>query len=136
MNLEESVPGRYVINYSKEGGIFRILDSWHSTIKNLKLEENPNIPDDSPAIKIISTEEVNALVGELIKLGWLDKMVSSRTNTELLQPIQRSKTLTEIAVENIQKIVYSTEKINGADKDVAREAVVSIREIIGKREII
>lgn len=130
-NFEELVPGRYVVYYEKNGGVFKILDTWHESIKNLKLDDNPDLPENSPAIKVLSTEEVNSVIGKAVELGWLDKLSAIREFKEA-SPIVRSKTLQEIAMDNIKSIANNTAASVGVDQGVAREAIIAIREVINK----
>ena len=81
-DLEELVPERFRVFFNQQNSLFRILDTWHPSIKNLKLEENPELPEESPALKNLSSEEVNAIVGELIRLGWLDKMIGAKKSNQ------------------------------------------------------
>ena len=118
-NWKETVEGRYAIKYDKDKGCFFILDCWNEQVKNLPLDAE--IPEDSSAVKTLSSMEVNALVGELIKLGWLDKM---KIVGEDKQITKEMKDIREVAIESIFNVA-SQDIAEG----VAREAILAIREI-------
>jgi hypothetical protein len=136
MNIEELVPERYRVYYNQSNNSFKIMDTWHPSIKNLKFEDNPDIPDNSPALKTISTEEVNAIVGELIKLGWLDKIISSKVHKEdaaqEVANIPRKPTITELIVEKIAAITLDDSDKNEPHSSVVKDAISALKEIASK----
>jgi hypothetical protein len=135
MDLEQLVPERYRIFFNQTSNQFKILDTWHPSIKNLKLEDNPDIPDGSPAIKTVAAEEVNALVGELIKLGWLDKLIAAKSNKgdaqEVLNTPRRPSTI-ELIVEKIAEIALDDSDKKEPHSSVAKEGISALKEIASK----
>jgi hypothetical protein len=133
MNLEELVPERFRVFYNQSSNSFKILDTWHPSIKNLNLETNPDIPDDSPAVKTITAEEVNSIVGELIKLGWLDKMLAARSNKEQnssdISSTTRRPSTAELIIEKIAAIVLDDGSKPEPHSSVSKEAIATLREI-------
>ena len=136
MNLEELIPERYRIFFNRETNSFRILDTWHPTIKNLNIEANPDIPDNSPALKTLSAEEVNALIGELIKLGWLDKIIDAKVAKNQMPHISSpaiSKPATkDLIVEKIAAITLDDSGKAEPHTSMAKEAIIALREIAAK----
>ena len=65
---------------SKDGttNTWRILDTWHESLKTLNPEDD--IPDDSPAVKILTEGEFIALIKEDTRLGVLEN-ASFTSNT-------------------------------------------------------
>ena len=118
----QEVRERYRINYDKEGGVFRLLDLWDPTVKSLPLEAT--IPNDSTAIKTLSSSEVNALLGKLNELGWLDQFKKFAGNVEIKELSQQGKEIKQIAIENVTKVVELA-----ADNGVSREAIAAIEKI-------
>jgi hypothetical protein len=121
----KEVPERYRINFNRLQGAFYILDMWHETVKNLP--DGADVPIDSPAMKIISALEVNALLGVLKDMGWLDKIVGLDKIGGPGESISYSKTLQETSIENITAIVQAAK-----DESVAKEAISAIRDIVTK----
>lgn len=133
MDLKEIVPGRFTVYYQRELNSFKILDTWHESIRNLNLEEDPVIPDNSPAIKIVSSEEVNALVGELIKIGWLDKLISSNiANQSEVKKVSPAKQSCDLIIEKIAEITLDDGNKPEPHGSVSRDAILALKEIASK----
>ncbi len=75
MNYKESVPERFRATYDKVSDRWLILDMWHEQIQNLPQEFTQTIPDNHPAMKIISGGEFNALLKELKKMNRPDAQI-------------------------------------------------------------
>lgn len=93
MDFEKIIPERFRIHYDNRTGVWRILDTWHSQIKNIS-NLNTAVPDDSPAIKILSDLELNALIAYLDKIGWLDQILLKKVElkepwVDIFKPIKR-----------------------------------------------
>ena len=132
-DLEELVPERFRVFFNQQNSLFRILDTWHPSIKNLKLEENPELPEESPALKNLSSEEVNAIVGELIRLGWLDKMIGAKKEqSENVSPMHRSKSTTDIIVDRIAEITLDDGEKPEPHSSVVKDAISALKEIASK----
>ena len=119
---EQEVKERFRVLYEKETGSFRICDLWDPTVKSLPLDAT--IPNDSPAIKTLSSAEVNALLGKLNELGWLDQFKKFAGNVEMKELSQRGKEIKQVAIENVTKVVELA-----ADNGVSREAIAAIEKI-------
>ena len=124
MDWERIIPERYRVKY--DNGIWFILDTWHPQVKNIA-DLDQDISVDSPAIKKISELEINAIVGEMIKMGWLDKFKHSDEQMEISNITKKKEDIRQIAIENITLVVQ-----NEADSSIAREAIIAIREIVNK----
>jgi hypothetical protein len=123
-DYKEEVPERYKISFNRMQGAFYIMDMWHDSVRNLPVDAD--VPDNSPAMKVITSLEVNALLGELKKMGWLDKLFGA-ADKPAGAVYASTKTIHEISIENITAIIQ-------ADKDsgVAKEAISAIRDIMNK----
>jgi hypothetical protein len=138
MDFNEIIPERYRTSYDNETGAFRILDTWHDSIKNIPDITTAIIDDASPALKTLSTEQVNSLIGILIKLGWLDKIKTQTTATTQkitpppvkdFVPVEKVKSIEEIAITKIAEIAQK----DSINNDLAREAITAIRNLGGTR---
>ena len=56
-------------------GTWRIVDLWHRELEGVNLEDD--IPDDHPAIKILTEGEFLELINESKRLGMMQKMEES-----------------------------------------------------------
>jgi len=72
MDMKKEVPERYRCAYDKESDCFQILDTWDPQLQNIA-DLQAEVPKSSTALKLVSAAEVNALVGLLIKMGWMEK---------------------------------------------------------------
>ncbi len=132
-DLEELIPERFRVFFNQQNSLFRILDTWHPSIKNLKLEENPELPEESPALKNLSSEEVNAIVGELIKLGWLDKMIGAKKEqSENVSPMHKRKSTTDVIVDRIAEITLDDGEKPEPHSSVVKDAISALKEIASK----
>jgi len=132
-DFEKLVPERFRVFFNQQNSLFRILDTWHPSIKNLKLEENPELPEESPALKNLSSEEVNAIVGELIRLGWLDKMIGAKKEqSENVSPMHKSKSTTDIIVDRIAEITLDDGEKPEPHSSVVKDAISALKEIASK----
>tara|TARA_Y100000034_G_scaffold104305_1_gene130747 strand:- start:162 stop:569 length:408 start_codon:yes stop_codon:yes gene_type:complete len=132
-DLEELIPERFRVFFNQQNNLFRILDTWHPSIKNLKLEENPELPEESPALKNLSSEEVNAIVGELIRLGWLDKMIGAKKEqSENISPIHKRKSTTDVIVDRIAEITLDDGEKPEPHSSVVKDAISALKEIASK----
>ena len=56
-------------------GTWRIVDLWHKELEGVNLEDD--IPDEHPAIKILTEGEFIELINESKRLGMMQKMEES-----------------------------------------------------------
>jgi hypothetical protein len=98
-DFRELVPERFKARYDSKSDSWYVLDTWHPQIMNLpNLDED--IPENSPAIKIISGTELNALLAEMKRLGHLDKIIKVNSGGDII------------------------------NDDVAKQLLISLREVI------
>ena len=65
-------------------GTWRILDSWHSELKNMSADDD--IPDDSSAVTVLSEGQFIALIKEAASQGVLENInLSSEVDTAELE---------------------------------------------------
>ena len=82
MNYKELIKERFRARYDRVSDRWLILDTWHEQIQNIS-DLTQDVPDNHPAVKIVSGGEVNALIGELKKMnkfGALQIMEETKTN--------------------------------------------------------
>jgi hypothetical protein len=83
-DFEKVIPERYRASYDKIKDCFYILDTWHPQIKNLPNLED-SIPDDSPALKIVTGTEMNAIIEEMKKIGYLDQIIKVNAPRSIIE---------------------------------------------------
>ena len=84
---KNEIGDRFRVSYDKITNTFRILDLWDESVRNLPLDSE--VPDNSPAIKIISILELNSLLSMLDKMGWLEKFKESSGTKVSLEQIPK-----------------------------------------------
>ena len=72
---------QYVASKDGTTNTWRILNSWSEELKNLGVEDE--IPDDSPAVTIITEGEFIALIKEAARLGVLENATFGTGEAEL-----------------------------------------------------
>jgi len=83
LDLEKLIPERYRAKYDKINDRWLVVDMWHPQVKNLP-NLGDTIPEDSPALKIITGTEMNAILGEMLKTGYLDKIIKHTGNDDII----------------------------------------------------
>ena len=127
---------QYVASKDETTNTWRILNTWSDDLKSLQVEDD--VPDDSPAVTVLTEGEFIALVKEAARLGVLehanfsgdvdssefDAIISDRENEiKLLQSQLGNKTdhsedydLKEKAMDSIIKLV-SLQDVANLSKD-------------------
>jgi hypothetical protein len=83
VDFEKVIPERYRAKYDDLNDRWLVLDTWHPQIKNLpNLSEA--IPEESPALKIITGTEMNAVLGEMMKIGHLDEIIKHQGKSGII----------------------------------------------------
>ena len=99
MDFKEIVPERFKARHDNKTDCFYILDTWHPQVMNLpNLEEE--IPEESPAMKVLSGAEINAIIAEMKRIGYLDRIIKVNSNQGIIKE------------ETAQKLIERLDKIN------------------------
>ena len=116
-NLLQGREQQYVAQKEDKTRTWRVLDTWHDSLKALQVEDE--IPDDSPAITILTEGAFMALVKEAARLGILENATFGTGEAEfeaaLLDKNQEVQALREemlnkdLEIEKLQKRINSTE---------------------------
>ena len=135
MDLKDKIPEQYRVSYDEVTGAFWILDCWHPTIENLNPDTYKDTPIDpkSPAVTIINKEQANALVGELIKRGWLDKIIEGKIRNNEVPAVTVVNTPAVTVAETLPSKGISTivelMKIGSTDERTLQEAINAVKEL-------
>jgi len=73
---------QYVSIQDERTKTWRILDTWHESLKTSDVEDD--IPDDSPAVQIITENAFISLMREASRLGIMENAFSHMDNTDIL----------------------------------------------------
>jgi len=82
---------RFRATYNKQTGTWRLLDSWHDAMQKIT-DWNAEIPDDCPALIIITDEGFTCLAMEAARLGILGKAVMPKeVDPEIISGVEGIK---------------------------------------------
>ena len=74
-NMLRDRESQYIATKDEATNTWRILDTWHDVLRNM--EPDDDVPDDSPAVTVITEGGFIALVKEASRLGVLQNATSS-----------------------------------------------------------
>ena len=74
---------QYIALRDETSKTWRILDTWHEALKELDLEDD--IPDDNPAVSILTESAFTALIKEAARLGVLENIDFGSDNSYELE---------------------------------------------------
>ena len=110
---------QYVANQD-DTGTWRVLDTWHDALKVLEPDED--VPDNSPAVTMMSEGAFLALMKEASRLGVLENASSLLGNEELN---------TQIRDLQEQIVTLQTEKANLSKKAQRSESFELKQQALG-----
>ena len=130
-NMLADTDQQYVAN-KDDKGTWRILDTWHDDLKHLDVEDD--IPDESPAIIVLSEGQFIALVKEAGRLGILANATFGTGEAELeaqmldkdrdIQAIREDMLAKDLEIEKLQKRINATEDY--VLKEKAMESILKL----------
>ena len=116
-NILQGREQQYVASKDDETKTWRVLDTWHESLKTLQVEDE--VPDDCPAVTILTEGAFIALVKEAARTGLLENATFGTGEAEheaaLLDKAQEVQKLREemltkdLEIEKLQKRINSTE---------------------------
>ena len=98
---------QYIAHRDETTKTWRLLDSWHETLSAYSVEDE--VPDDSPAIKILSEGEFIVLIREAARIGVLENanLGNEESNVDFdIISEEHESTISEMGKEIVQ---YRTE---------------------------
>ena len=116
-NMLQGREQQYVASKDDKTQTWRVLDTWHEALKAMQVEDE--IPDECPAITILTEGAFIALVKEAARMGILENATFGTGEAEheaaLLDKSQEVQKLREemltkdLEIEKLQKRINSTE---------------------------
>ena len=116
-NILQGREQQYVASKDDGTKTWRVLDTWHESLKTLQVEDE--VPDDCPAVTILTEGAFIALVKEAARTGLLENATFGTGEAEheaaLLDKAQEVQKLREemltkdLEIEKLQKRINSTE---------------------------
>ena len=121
---------QYVASKDETTHTWRILNTWSDELENLQVEDE--VPDDSPAVTVLTEGEFIALVKEAARLGVLEHAnFSANVDTTELDDIisDRDKEINALQVQLEQKTDHSE------DYDLKEKAMDSIVKLVSLQDV-
>jgi len=133
-NMLRDRESQYVATKDEGTQTWRILDTWHGILRDMNPEDD--IPDDSPAVTILTEGGFIALVKEASRLGVLQNATTpfGITDTSQLEDIRYPKHGKELAemdeelAEMRKKIVKYEEEISTLRLSVSKSEGTILKE--------
>tara|TARA_Y100000310_G_C20605964_1_gene775494 strand:+ start:50 stop:484 length:435 start_codon:yes stop_codon:yes gene_type:complete len=108
---------QYVASKDDVTNTWRVLDTWHEALKQLQVDDD--VPDDSPAVTILTEGGFIALVKEAARRGILENSSFGTGEAEHeaalldkaqeLQALRENMLVKDLEIEKLQKRINSTE---------------------------
>ena len=120
---------QYVANHDEQTQTWRILDTWHDDLKHLDIEDE--IPDDSPAVTILTEGGFIALIKEAGRLGVLQNASIGGTSPEYEEELaMKDQEIEELKTAKNHEIERLTKRMNTSEdyalKEKAMEAILKL----------
>jgi len=131
-NLLQGREQQYVANKDDKTQTWRVLDTWHEALKSLNVDDD--VPDDSPAITVLTEGGFIALVKEAARLGILENASFGTGEAEYeaamldknqeVQKLREEMLTKDLEIEKLQKRINSTEDY--VLKEKAMESILKL----------
>jgi len=131
-NLLQGRDQQYVASKDDSTNMWRVLNTWHDALKSLQIEDE--VPDDSPAVTVLTEGAFIALIKEAGRTGILENATFGTGEAEheaaLLDKSQELHVLREemltkdLEIEKLQKRINSTEDY--VLKEKAMESILKL----------
>jgi len=121
---------QYVASKDETTHTWRILNTWSDELKTLQVDDE--VPDDSPAVKVLTEGEFIALIKEAARLGVLEHAnFSADVDTTELDDIisDRDREIHALQVQLGQKTDHSE------DYDLKEKAMDSIVKLVSLQDV-
>ena len=129
---------QYVASKDETTHTWRILNTWSDELKTLQVEDE--VPDDCPAVKVLTEGEFIALIKEAARLGVLENATFGTGEAELeaviLDKDQEIQKLNETILslkENNSEVIRNSSHTE--DYDLKEKAMDSIIKLVSLQDV-
>ena len=113
---------QYIALRDETSKTWRILDTWNEALKELDMEDD--IPDDNPAVSILTESAFTALIKEAARLGVLENVDFGSDNSYELE--EKDAEIAKLKDE-ISKIKEETNKKEEPYKGMSEDAIIKLK---------
>jgi len=114
--------GEQYVSNRDNAGTWRILDTWHNELGTLEPEDD--IPDDHPAVTVLSEGAYHSLVREAARLGVL-KSATMAENEALNDELVQAQTIASEMKEENQKLRDEVRRLSQSETYLFKESALS-----------
>ena len=129
---------QYVASKDETTNTWRILNTWSDELKNLQVEDD--VPDDNPAVTVLTEGEFIALVKEAARLGVLENATFGTGEAELeaviLDKDQEIQTLNETILslkEDKSEVIRKSSHTE--EYELKEKAMASIIKLVSLQDV-
>ena len=129
---------QYVASKDETTHTWRILNTWSDELKNLQVEDD--VPDDNPAVTVLTEGEFIALVKEAARLGVLENATFGTGEAELeaviLDKDQEIQTLNETILslkEDKSEVIRKSSHTE--EYELKEKAMASIIKLVSLQDV-
>ena len=129
---------QYVASKDETTNTWRILNTWSDELKNLQVEDD--VPDDNPAVTVLTEGEFIALVKEAARLGVLENATFGTGEAELeaviLDKDQEIQTLNETILSSKEDKSEVIRKSSHTEEyELKEKAMASIIKLVSLQDV-
>ena len=129
-NMLRERESQYIATKDEGTNTWRILDTWHDILREMNPEDD--IPDDSPAVTVVTEGGFIALVKEASRLGVLQNASTSFIPVDTREPEEYGNEVKEKDEELVkmrEKIVKYEEEISTLRLSVSKSEGTLLKEL-------
>jgi len=140
-NMLQGRDQQYVASKDETTNTWRILDTWHDSLKTLQVDDE--VPDDSPAVTVLTEGAFIALIKEAARTGILE---NSKMGTEEVDDSEHEAVLLEkdqelqqlkqqlLRIED-EKLTIKKEVSHTEDYELKGKAMESILKLVSLQDV-
>jgi len=120
---------QYLVKFDSTSKIWRILDTWNRELSSLEVDEE--LPDDHPAVRVLTEGQFIALVKEASAIGILESALQGQSGEaleELRKTIEENASLKNQLVES-GKAISGVETRYNSEKETTLKQVEEISDL-------
>ena len=140
-NMLQGRDQQYVASKDETTNTWRVLDTWNSSLKNLQVDDD--VPDDSPAVTVLTEGAFIALIKEAARTGILENATFGNEEGDyaeheaalVTKEQEISQLNNEILRLNEEKMAIKREVSHTEDYELKGKAMDSILKLVSLQDM-
>ena len=121
----------WAVRYDERTGSWEILDLWHLSLASLSPDDE--VPDDSPALKILPADAFTTLLSEADRLGILTRWVGPKVRPpEEVKKIESEQVGLEVALKQAGGEASFNYKIQLETIEAIRQVAEAVKVLVDR----